>query len=209
MSVVGCLPLRTLNHTLRHCCQVINFLLTTEIIPLCLRIMESGSELSKTVATFILQKVLMARFSISLIFPNNILNCLLVPWRLRSNAESRHLSFLKILLDETGTGLSYICQTYERFSHVALILGKMVHHLAKVSLNNEEAKLTTGQRFRASWNRDISYGSLARTVHSLAGAALLASLARSATHVCTFARLLARSLIQSLPNSWDCWTSNF
>ncbi|RXG53088.1 hypothetical protein Avbf_14476 [Armadillidium vulgare] len=51
--------------------EVINFLLTTEIIPLCLRIMESGSELSKTVATFILQK---------------------------------------ILLDETGTGLNYICQ---------------------------------------------------------------------------------------------------
>ncbi|TMS06864.1 CCR4-NOT transcription complex subunit 9 [Larimichthys crocea] len=60
--------------------EVINFLLTTEIIPLCLRIMESGSELSKTVATFILQK---------------------------------------ILLDDTG--LAYICQTYERFSHVAMI----------------------------------------------------------------------------------------
>ncbi|EDO33588.1 predicted protein [Nematostella vectensis] len=70
--------------------EVITFLLTTEIIPLCLRIMESGSELSKTVATFILQK---------------------------------------ILLDETG--LSYICQTYERFSHVAMILGKMVLALAK------------------------------------------------------------------------------
>jgi CCR4-NOT transcription complex subunit 9 len=70
--------------------EVINFLLTTEIIPLCLRIMESGSELSKTVATFILQK---------------------------------------ILLDETG--LAYICQTYERFSHVAMILGKMVLSLAK------------------------------------------------------------------------------
>lgn len=70
--------------------EVINFLLTTEIIPLCLRIMESGSELSKTVATFILQK---------------------------------------ILLDETG--LNYICQTYERFSHVAMILGKMVLSLAK------------------------------------------------------------------------------
>ncbi|XP_072029563.1 CCR4-NOT transcription complex subunit 9 [Amphiura filiformis] len=69
--------------------EVINFLLTTEIIPLCLRIMESGSELSKTVATFILQK---------------------------------------ILLDETG--LSYICQTYERFSHVAMILCKMVMALA-------------------------------------------------------------------------------
>jgi len=70
--------------------EVINFLLTTEIIPLCLKIMESGSELSKTVATFILQK---------------------------------------ILLDDTG--LSYICQTYERFSHVAMILGKMVLSLAK------------------------------------------------------------------------------
>lgn len=70
--------------------EVINFLLTTEIIPLCLKIMESGSELSKTVATFILQK---------------------------------------ILLDDTG--LAYICQTYERFSHVAMILGKMVISLAK------------------------------------------------------------------------------
>jgi len=39
--------------------EVINFLLQTEIIPLCLRIMESGSELSKTVATFIVQKLLL------------------------------------------------------------------------------------------------------------------------------------------------------
>jgi len=38
---------------------VINFLLQTEIIPLCLRIMETGSELSKTVATFIVQKILL------------------------------------------------------------------------------------------------------------------------------------------------------
>lgn len=38
--------------------DVINFLLTTEIVPLCLNIMETGSELSKTVATFILQKIL-------------------------------------------------------------------------------------------------------------------------------------------------------
>lgn len=43
--------------------------------------MEAGSELSKTVATFILQK---------------------------------------ILLDDSG--LNYICQTYDRFSHVAMIL---------------------------------------------------------------------------------------
>lgn len=70
--------------------QVISFLLSTEIIPLCLQIMETGSELSKTVATFILQK---------------------------------------ILLDETG--LSYICRTFERFHHVASILGNMVIALAR------------------------------------------------------------------------------
>lgn len=39
--------------------EVTNFLLQTEIIPLCLRIMEREGELSKTVATFIVQKLLM------------------------------------------------------------------------------------------------------------------------------------------------------
>ena len=38
---------------------VIHFLLSAEIIPLCLRIMETGSELSKTVAIFIVQKILL------------------------------------------------------------------------------------------------------------------------------------------------------
>lgn len=65
--------------------DVINFLLQTEIIPLCLRIMEAGSELSKTVATFIVQK---------------------------------------ILLDDVG--LSYVCQTAERFYAVSTVLNNMV-----------------------------------------------------------------------------------
>jgi CCR4-NOT transcription complex subunit 9 len=39
--------------------EVISFLIQTDIIPLCLRIMENGSELSKTVATFIIQKILL------------------------------------------------------------------------------------------------------------------------------------------------------
>lgn len=64
---------------------VITFLLSTEIIPLCLRIMETGSELSKTVAIFIVQK---------------------------------------ILLDDVG--LSYVCQTYERFYAVGTVLSNMV-----------------------------------------------------------------------------------
>ena len=83
--------------------EVINFLLTTEIIPLCLRIMESGSELSKTVATFILQK---------------------------------------ILLDETG--LSYICQTFERFSHVSMILVRTVRVKKKTCPNLREEYSSCG-----------------------------------------------------------------
>ncbi|CAD5233530.1 unnamed protein product [Bursaphelenchus xylophilus] len=76
--------------------DVIKFLLSTEIIPLCLRIMEQGTELSRTVSTFILQK---------------------------------------ILLDDMG--LDYVCQTYERFSHVAIVLGKVVLHLT----NERSARL--------------------------------------------------------------------
>ncbi len=45
--------------------DVINFLLSTEIIPLCLRTMEMGSELSKTVATFIVQKILLDDVSVA------------------------------------------------------------------------------------------------------------------------------------------------
>ncbi|KAL0888022.1 hypothetical protein Bca101_012005 [Brassica carinata] len=39
--------------------EVIKYLLKTGIVPLCLRTMEHGSELSKTVATFIVQKILL------------------------------------------------------------------------------------------------------------------------------------------------------
>lgn len=56
--------------------------------------MESGSELSKTVATFILQK---------------------------------------ILLDDSG--LSYICQTYDRFSHVAIILVSFLFFVLFISFD--------------------------------------------------------------------------
>jgi hypothetical protein len=49
----------TTNHHQMDDADVIRFLLQTEIIPLCLRIMETGSELSKTVATFIVQKILL------------------------------------------------------------------------------------------------------------------------------------------------------
>ncbi|KAK6637445.1 CCR4-NOT transcription complex subunit 9 [Polyplax serrata] len=65
--------------------EVISFLISSKIMPLILRIMETGSELPQTVATFILQRILMAE-----------------------------------------TGLTHVCQTFDRFSHVAMILGKLV-----------------------------------------------------------------------------------
>ncbi|XP_063899956.1 CCR4-NOT transcription complex subunit 9-like [Zophobas morio] len=39
--------------------EIIGFFLSTELVPLCLRIMEIGASLSKTVATFIVQKILL------------------------------------------------------------------------------------------------------------------------------------------------------
>lgn len=50
--------------------EVVSFLLQTEIVPLCLRIMENGSELSKTVATFIVQKVLLDDVGLAYICAN-------------------------------------------------------------------------------------------------------------------------------------------
>lgn len=69
--------------------EVIQFLLTTEIIPLCLKIMESSSDLSKTVAIFIVQKILM-----------------------------------------DDAGLTYVCQTYDRFQAVSSVLKLMVDQMA-------------------------------------------------------------------------------
>lgn len=47
--------------------EVIMFLLRTEIIPLCLRIMERGSDVSKTVATFIIQRILLDAYGLEYI----------------------------------------------------------------------------------------------------------------------------------------------
>ncbi|ETN36689.1 cell differentiation protein rcd1 [Cyphellophora europaea CBS 101466] len=55
LGVIGALVKNEPNNS----SPTITFLLTTEIIPLCLRIMETGSELSKTVAIFIVQKILL------------------------------------------------------------------------------------------------------------------------------------------------------
>jgi len=70
--------------------DAVGYLLRSEVIPLCLRNMESGSELCKMVATFILHKIL-----------------------------------------EDDRGLSYVCQTGERFYAVASVLSKILDHLVE------------------------------------------------------------------------------
>lgn len=111
--------------------EVINFLLTTEIIPLCLRIMESGSELSKTVCYFIfvlnVYLYIFISSAVCLHVPRAYGTSQLIPVHMRTDrlllwilCQVATFILQKILLDDTG--LAYICQTYERFSHVAMIL---------------------------------------------------------------------------------------
>lgn len=77
--------------------ESIKYLVKTELIVLCLRIMKKGDPLSKSVATFIV---------------------------------------LKILTDNNG--LSYVCQTTERYNAVAQILKVMIEELDKKSFNGED-----------------------------------------------------------------------
>ncbi|KAG6793580.1 hypothetical protein POTOM_002795 [Populus tomentosa] len=93
--------------------EVISFLLSTEIIPLCLRTMEMGSELSKTekIEISAIQRI-----------------CGEVGFAIHG---IRVATFIvqKILLDDVG--LDYICTTAERFFAVGRVLGNMVAALAE------------------------------------------------------------------------------
>ncbi|KAK8349273.1 hypothetical protein V6Z12_A06G131600 [Gossypium hirsutum] len=90
--------------------EVISFLLSTEIIPLCLRTMEMGSELSKTGKYW---HIAGANFEL----PNKV-------WAMVATFIVQ-----KILLDDVG--LDYICTTAERFFAVGRVLGNMVAAIAE------------------------------------------------------------------------------
>ncbi len=92
--------------------EVINFLLSTEIIPLCLRTMEKGSELSKTVATFIVQKILL----------DNVRMVVSYVQHARPVSHVPHPKHKQV-------GLNYICATAERFFAVSTVLSNMVSTL--------------------------------------------------------------------------------
>ena len=95
--------------------EVINFLLSTEIIPLCLRIMEAGSELSKTV-----RQVSRGATREAYCLADRVLTTIVV-------LQVATFIVQKILLDDVG--LSYICATYERFYAVSTVLSTMVASL--------------------------------------------------------------------------------
>ncbi|KHG04254.1 Cell differentiation RCD1 [Gossypium arboreum] len=104
--------------------EVISFLLSTEIIPLCLRTMEMGSELSKTVEFRLFSFVEPVGLEFGWPFGS--------AWLLLLDAECcRVATFIvqKILLDDVG--LDYICTTAERFFAVGRVLGNMVAALAE------------------------------------------------------------------------------
>ena len=91
---MSCAPLNEYRCLQQDDSQVVEFLLSTEIIPLSLRIMESGSDLSRTVrrcsidaTTFDLQ---------------------------RNRSQVATFIVQKILVDDNG--LQYICATFDRFN---------------------------------------------------------------------------------------------
>ncbi|KAF5948901.1 hypothetical protein HYC85_014858 [Camellia sinensis] len=100
--------------------EVISFLLSTEIIPLCLRTMEMGSELSKTIHVYFPSEYI-ASCSLDIDDSRPGRGCL----------SSMVATFIvqKILLDDVG--LDYICTTAERFFAVGRVLGNMVAALAE------------------------------------------------------------------------------
>ncbi|KAH0925852.1 LOW QUALITY PROTEIN: hypothetical protein HID58_018108 [Brassica napus] len=100
--------------------EVIKFLLETEIIPLCLQTMESGSELSKTVSFLYFQMLLMIDFG-------NATAIRLICFCFFFNVATFIIQ--KILLDNEG--LRYMCVCVDRFFALSRVLGNMVTSLAE------------------------------------------------------------------------------
>lgn len=97
----------------------INFLMQTEIVPLCLRIMKNGQSLSKTVATFIIQKILCDEKGLSYICTtlerfyavSTVLNSMLKEL-IESNKEdhrlSKHIMKCYCRLSDNNQACSYL-----------------------------------------------------------------------------------------------------
>ena len=85
--------------------EVIQYLLNTEIIPLCLRIMERGSELSKTVACFIVQRILLDENGLKYICEKSI----------RLNAINTVLSYM-IKNKPSSRLVRHILRSYNRLA---------------------------------------------------------------------------------------------
>lgn len=119
--------------------EVINFLLTTEIVPLCLNIMEISSELSKTVAIFILQKILLDDQGLSYICTTY------ERFHTVASVLSKMIDQLSSAADQTGQQTDSMQQqnTASQQTHASSSSGRLLKHVVRCYMrlsDNMEAK---------------------------------------------------------------------
>lgn len=134
--------------------EVINFLLTTEIIPLCLRIMETGSELSKTVAIFIVQKILL---------DDNGLNYICATYE-RFYAVGTVLSNMVAQLVESQTArlLKHVVRCFLRYVSYANHILKQAHLTTSNSLSDNARAREALRQCLPEPLRDATFSSVLR-----------------------------------------------
>lgn len=121
--------------------EVIKFLLNTEIVPLCLKIMERGTELSKTVATFIVQKILL--------FDCGLHYVCATPERFMAVA-----SVLREMVKEvsvTARLLRHIIRCYQRLSEHPRARDALKHCLPEQLRNDTFASLIADDQNMKKW----------------------------------------------------------
>lgn len=105
--------------------EVINFLLTTEIVPLCLNIMEISSELSKTVAIFILQKILLDDQGLSYICTTY------ERFHTVASVLSKMIDQLSAVADHLGTNEQPRPANLESQQHTSTSSGRLLKHVVR------------------------------------------------------------------------------
>jgi CCR4-NOT transcription complex subunit 9 len=123
--------------------EVVNFLLQTEIIPLCLRIMETGSELSKTVATFIVQKILLDQTGLSYVCAT--------PERFYAVNNVLSSMVTKLLTTPSVRLLKHVVRCYLRLSENVRARDALRQNLPEVLRDNSFANVLRSEEIVQRW----------------------------------------------------------
>lgn len=129
--------------------DVISFLLQTEIIPLCLRIMENGNELLRTVATFIVQKILLDEAGLNYICATPD----------RFYAVSGVLSFMVEILEKQPSVrlLKHILHCYHRLSQNHKAREALIKCFPPSLLDDTFVPLFEDDATARAWMADLKY----------------------------------------------------